>query len=249
MSNRQLVVCLRSQNVPVRLTINKKRLVSETATYVSPQFEFEEAELLQLLTSDSFLGAHGFSRPHALDVFVPNTYHIWWNSTAEELYLRLKKEYDKFWTGERLEKAARLDLTPQQVTTLASIVEEETNVEDEKPVVAGVYLNRLRKNMLLQADPTVKYALKDFGLRRILNRHLEVESPYNTYKYVGLPPGPICIPSIASIDAVLSPEQHEYLYMCASADFSGRHAFAKTLAQHNQNAAAYQAELNRRGIR
>jgi UPF0755 protein len=251
MNNRQLVVTLRSQkqNVPVRLTINKKRLVSEFVEYVHPKFEFSENDLERLLTNDSFLQANGFNRANALVVFVQNTYEVWWNSSAEEFYERMKVEYERFWNEDRLQAAAALNLTPQEVTTLASIVEEETNDEGEKSRVAGLYLNRLNKNMLLQADPTLRYAAKDFGLQRILNRHKEVASPYNTYLHAGLPPGPICIPSVSSIDAVLRAEQHDYLFMCANADFSGRHAFAKTLEQHNQNAAAYQAELNRRGIR
>jgi UPF0755 protein len=249
MTNRELIVSLRSQNVPVRLTINKKRTVDDFVAYIAPKFEFSDTDLAALLRNGTFLRERGFDKANALTTFIPNTYELWWNITETEFYDRMQKEYERFWTDERLRSAASLNLTPSEVITLASIVEEETNIEEEKPVVAGLYLNRIRKGMLLQADPTLRFAVKDFGLQRILNRHKEVESPYNTYKHAGLPPGPICIPAISSIDAVLAAEKHDYIYMCADADFSGRHAFAKTLEQHNQNAAAYQAELNRRGIR
>lgn len=249
MTNRQLIVSLRSQNIPVRLTINKKRTVDDFVAYIAPRFEFTDSALNALLHNDVFLEDRGFDRANALTVFIPNTYFVVWNITADSFYSRMLKEYNAFWTEERLRQASAINLTPAEVITLASIVEEETNLQDERPRVAGLYLNRLESGMMLQADPTLKFAYGNFGLQRILNRHKEIDSPYNTYKHQGLPPGPICIPSMASIDAVLNAEQHEYIYMCANADFSGRHAFARTLEQHNENAAAYQAELNRRGIR
>lgn len=249
MTNRQLIQTLRSKNVPVRLVINKKRLVQDFVDYIAPKFEFSDSALLGLLANADYLSEQGFDTYNALTVFLPNTYEVWWNSSAEGFYSRMMDEYNRFWSDERLRMAAGLGLSPEEVIALASIVEEEVRHEDEKTRVAGLYLNRIEMNMLLQADPTLKFAWKDFGLRRVLNRHKTIDSPFNTYKYTGLPPGPICIPQLSSIDAVLNAEEHDYLFMCAKADFSGYHAFAKTNAQHEQNAAAYQAELNRRGIR
>ena len=182
-------------------------------------------------------------------MFIPNTYEVWWNITPEGLTERMKKEYDNFWNEERLAKLARTRLTQKEVSTLASIICEETRMTDEMPTMAGVYINRLRRGMLLQADPTVKFAIGDFTIRRVLNRHLEVDSPYNTYKYAGLPPSPICMPSIKGIDAVLNYKESNYLYFCAKEDFSGYHNFARTLSEHNQNARRYANALNRAGIR
>jgi len=249
MSNRDLIVSLRSANVPVRLVINKKRAVDDFVDYIAPKFEFTDTALADLLSDDFFLRAKGFNRANALTVFVPNTYEVWWNLTAEGFYERMHREYNNFWNKQRMSQAEAVGLTPPQVITLASIVEEETNFDDEKPRVAGLYLNRLNRGMWLQADPTLKFAHNNFELQRVLNRHKQIESPYNTYKYTGLPPGPIGIPAISSIEAVLNREVHDYLFMCAKADFSGYHAFAKTHEQHLRNAAGYQAELNRRGIR
>lgn len=181
-------------------------------------------------------------------MFIPNTYEVYWDISIDGLLKRMKKEYDKFWNDSRKDKAAVIGLTPVEVSILASIVEEECTYTDEYPTVAGLYLNRIKRKQLLQADPTVKFAVGDFGLRRILNVHLETDSPYNTYKYEGLPPGPIRIPSIKGIDSVLNYAKHDYLYMCAKEDFSGRHNFAKTLAEHNKNAANYRNALNHSGI-
>jgi UPF0755 protein len=182
-------------------------------------------------------------------MFIPNTYEMWWTSDAYEFTGRMKKEYDRFWKGPRAEKAGDLGLSRQEVVILASIVEKETEKDDEKPVIAGVYLNRLKKGWPLQADPTLKFALGDFEIKRVLNVHKEVDSPYNTYTHTGLPPGPICIPSIASIDAVLDYRRHDYMFFCARADRSGYHAFARTLKEHNRNAKAYQKALDEQGIR
>jgi UPF0755 protein len=182
-------------------------------------------------------------------MFIPNTYELYWNTSAQNLMQRMKSEYDKFWTPARDAAREKLGLTRVQVSTLASIVEaEQQQHPDERPRIAGVYLNRLKRGMKLQADPTVVYANGDFGIKRVLNVHLQKDSPYNTYKYVGLPPGPINLPSIASIDAVLHPEQNDYLYFCAKDDFSGYHAFAATQQQHLVNAHRYQAALTRAGI-
>lgn len=232
----------------VRVTINKHRKKEALCNYVATRLELNANDLLVLLEDSHSCESYGFSKEEILGMFIQNTYELYWNTSAEQFMERMKKEYDKFWTDERMKQCNALNLTPIEVITLASIVEEETNKNDEKADVASVYLNRLRRGMPLQADPTVKYAVGDFGLRRILNIHTEVESPYNTYKHNGLPPGPICIPSIASIDAVLANKQTDYLYFCARADFSGYHAFASTLAQHNANAAAFHAEMNRRKI-
>ena len=174
---------------------------------------------------------------------MPNTYEFYWNTNAEKFVEKMKGEYDKFWNAERQDKAKSKGLSPIQVSTLASIVDKETNKTDEMARIAGVYLNRLRNGWLLQADPTLVFAVGDFGLKRVLNIHKEVESPYNTYKYRGLPPGPICIPSLAAINSVLYAENHNYYYFCAKDDFSGYHVFAKTLTEHNRNAERYQRAL------
>jgi UPF0755 protein len=186
-------------------------------------------------------------RKQPMTLFIPNTYEIYWNTNAEEFLQRMKKESDRFWNEDRKAKAQRLRLTKYEVITLASIVEEETNYNPERSRIAGVYLNRIKKGMLLQADPTVKFALRDFTIRRIYNSHLAFVSPYNTYLVKGLPPGPICTPSVKSIDAVLQAEQNEYLYFCASVDSPGTHVFAKTYEQHLLNARRYQKYLNERG--
>jgi UPF0755 protein len=177
-------------------------------------------------------------------MFIPNTYHLYWNMTSEKLLKRFHHEYQSFWTSERREKANRMGLTPIQVSILASIVQAETIYDKEKPAIAGVYMNRLNKNMRLQADPTVVYAVGDFTIQRVLKGHKEVDSPYNTYKYSGLPPGPINLPSITSIDAVLNYEHHDYLYFCAKEDFSGYHRFAVSFEDHLKNARLYQKALD-----
>jgi len=183
-----------------------------------------------------------------MTLFVPNTYQIFWNIEPEKFIARMKKEYDAFWSGKRSEQAAAMGMTADEIVTLASIVQEETNKNDEKPRVAGVYVNRLKSNWLLQADPTLKFALGDFTIRRVLDTHKEIDSPYNTYKYTGLPPGPICMPDVSSIDAVLNYEQHNYYYFCAKDDMSGYHVFENTLSKHNLNARKYHNALNRARI-
>ena len=250
MSNRHLLNRLRfGQQTPVRITFNNIRLIGELAGRLTGQLMIREEELLSFLRDEKRCGSLGFDTIGIKTLFIPNTYEVYWNISAEKLMERMKREYDVFWNESRLNKAKALRLSPVEVSILASIVEEETAVSDEYPVVAGLYINRLHKGMLLQADPTVKYALGDFSLQRVLTRHTETESPYNTYRYGGLPPGPIRIPSINAIDAVLNPTKHNYLFMCAKEDFSGRHNFAVTLSEHIRNAQKYHAELNRRGIR
>lgn len=232
----------------IKLTIGKHRTKQQLCQYLDKRLELDGDTLLQMMADDSLCAAYGHTPETIIAMFPQNTYEVYWNTTPRKLLDRMHKESDRFWNDKRLAQCKALNLTADEVTTLASIVEEETNKNDEKPDIASVYLNRIRKGMLLQADPTLKYAVGDFTIRRLLNIHIEAESPYNTYKHRGLPPGPICIPSAASIDAVLANKQTEYLYFCARADFSGRHSFASSLAQHNANAAAFHAEMNRRKI-
>jgi UPF0755 protein len=250
MTNRQLVNVLRSgRQTPIKVTFNSIRTLDQLAQRVSAQIEADSASLMNAFSDPDFLEKNQFSPREIKAIFIPNTYEFWWNTNAWQFVERMKIEYDKFWNEERMKKAKARNLTPIQVSTIASIVEEETNKNDEKPLVAAVYLNRLKKGMPLQADPTVKYGIGDFGLRRILHVHLNHGSPFNTYRNKGLPPGPICFPSTISLDAVLNAPSTDYLYFCAKADFSGYHAFAKTYSEHLQNARKYQNELNKRKIR
>lgn len=250
MSNNQLINLLRSgKQEPLNITFNNIRKLEQLASVVSNKIMADSAELVQLFKDQDYIKSFGFNQHTFPAMFIPNTYQMYWNSDAKDFIERMNEEYNKFWTDENLAKAKNLDLSPKEVGILASIVDEETVKSDEKPMVAGLYLNRLKKGMKLQADPTLKYALGDFTIKRLLNDDKKIDSPYNTYKYYGLPPGPIRIPSITGINAVLNHTSHKYLYMCAKEDFSGYHNFANTLKQHNQNAAKYQRELNKRGIR
>lgn len=246
MSNRQLCNKLNGGlQSPVKVTFNNLRDVPMLAGRVSEQIEADSIAIVNYLNDDANLAALGFAGPTLPALFLPNTYEFYWNTDAAQFVARMRKEYDKYWNDERLEKAKAIGLTPVEVSTLASIVDKETNKTDEMARIAGVYLNRLRNGWLLQADPTLVFAVGDFELKRVLNVHKEVESPYNTYKYSGLPPGPICIPSLASINSVLNAEKHNYYYFCAKDDFSGYHVFAKTLTEHNRNATRYQRALSR----
>jgi len=236
------------QQAPVKLTFNNIRTKDDLAMRLSEQLMISKQELDDALNNDEVCKGYGFTPQTIVSMFIPNTYEVYWNTSMDKFLNRMKNEYDKFWNESRVEKAKSLNLSQTEVSTLASIVEEECYFSDEYPIVAGLYLNRLRKGMLLQADPTVKYAVGDFTLRRVLNKHLAEDSPYNTYKYAGLPPGPIRIPSIKAIDAVLNYKKHDYLYMCAKEDFSSRHNFAVTHAEHARNAQKYQAALNQRRI-
>lgn len=249
MSNNELINLLRSgEQTPVRLNFGKVRTKDSFAGKIAKQIEADSAKLVELLNDETYLKKFDKNRYTALCLFIPNTYEFYWNTSAKKFIERMGKEQKLFWNKKRLEKAKKINLSTDEIYTLASIVEEETIKNDEKPTIAGVYLNRLKENMRLQADPTVKFAIGDFFVQRILNKHLEHNSPYNTYKNSGLPPGPICIPSIKSIDAVLDYEDHNYLYFCAKDDFSGYHVFAKTLLQHNQNARKYRKALNKKQI-
>lgn len=250
MSNKELLrKLINGRQTPTRITFNNIRTKEALAQRLSSQLRMDSVAMIHVLNDSRILSGYGLTPATAVCLFIPNTYEVYWDISPENLLKRMKKEYDAFWTEERLMKLNDVGLDQLEVVTLASIVEEETRKRDEKPVVAGLYLNRIHKRIPLQADPTVKFAYQDFSLRRIYNKHLTVDSPYNTYKYAGLPPGPIRIPSIESIDAVLNYQDHNYYYMCAKDDFSGYHNFAPTLQEHNQNAAKYRREQNRRGIK
>lgn len=232
---------------PINLTYNNQRLLTDLASAIAGHFNFSAEDFLE--ACDSILPSRGFDKPNFIGAFLPDSYQFYWTASPAKVVNRLADYYDSFWNETRRQQAAKLNLTPQQVVILASIVDEETASADEKGTVARLYLNRLKKKMKLQADPTVKYAVGDFTLRRILNSHLAINSPYNTYIIDGLPPGPIRMPEKSTIDAVLNAPANNYLYMCAKEDFSGRHNFAETLDTHNANAARYRAALNRLNIK
>ena len=234
---------------PVKVTINNARGTNILADRISQKLDFSADSLINYLKDENNLKEYGINSEQALAIFIDDTYEMFWNASPKGVTDKLGSHFKKVWNNQRLEKAKKIGLTPAEVVTLASIVDEETLKMDEKPKVARLYLNRLDKNMKLQADPTVKFALGDFSLRRILNKHLEVESPYNTYKVTGLPPGPIRTVTVKDIDAVLDAPQHDYLYMCAKEDFSGYHNFAKDYSTHLNNARRYQRALNERNIK
>lgn len=234
---------------PLRLTIPESRTMTRLAAQLSQRLMLDSATIAQALVDSIFTTTHGYDTATIACLFVPNTYEVYWDISLEQLMNRMQKEHDAFWQGERTTKAQALNLTPNEVCTLASIVDEETANAAEKPMVAGMYLNRLKAGMPLQADPTVKFALKQFELRRIYHGMLSYDSPWNTYRYAGLPPGPIKIASVRGIDAVLNRVAHNYLYMCAKEDFSGTHNFASNYKEHLLNAAKYTKALNERGIK
>jgi len=249
MSNLEAVNLLRSgKQTPVRLTFNNARRIEKLAAKLTANIALDSATLLPYLTSDSIARSYGFDSLNFISMFLPNTYQVYWTISANELLDRMKTEYENFWSEERRAKAAKAGLTAKEVSTLASIVDWETNVMEETPSIAGVYINRLKRGIPLQADPTLVFALNDFTIRRVLNRHKAIDSPYNTYKYKGLPPGPVMLPSITAIEGVLNYKEHKYLYFCANPDFSGTHLFARTLTEHNRNAAGFQRALNRQRI-
>ncbi|MDD5571995.1 MAG: endolytic transglycosylase MltG [Bacteroidales bacterium] len=250
MNNNELVNLLRSgKQTPVELVFQCVRTKADFAEIISNQIEADKTELLSLLNNGDYMKKYGLNNENALVLFIPNTYQIYWNTTAEKFIERMAKEYNRFWNNDKKKKAGEAGLTPPQVSVLASIVEQETNMNTEKPIIAGVYINRLRNNKELEADPTLKFALNDFTIKRILNKHKDIVSPYNTYMHKGLPPGPICIPSASSISSVLNYAKHGYIYFCAREDFSGYHNFAKTPEQHLINAGKYQRKLDELNIR
>ena len=245
-SNNQLINILRSgTQTPVMVTFNNVRTREELAGKLAKQLQSDSLSFLTVFKSDSNALKLGFKSEALPALFIPNSYSFYWTTTPAGFLVRMKHEYELFWNETRKLKARTLGLTADQVATLASIVQEESNKNDEKPVIAGVYLNRLHKKWPLQADPTIRFALGDFTIRRILTAQLSVDSPYNTYKNAGLPPGPINFPEISSLEAVLNSSAHGYFYFCAKEDFSGYHNFAKTLTEHLKNARKYQAALNK----
>jgi len=254
MNTNDIINSLR-QNIPVKLAFNNQERLENLAGRIGSQIEADSLSLLTAFKDKKFLDENGFTEENVLSIFVPNSYEFFWNTSANKFRDRMAKEFRKFWTDERIAKAKALNLTPIQVSILASIVHKETVKEDERPKVAGVYLNRLAKGMKLEADPTVIYAVKlnsgDFNqvIKRVLYKDLETDSKYNTYKYEGLPPGPIAMPDISALDAVLNPEKHNYLYFCASVTNFGYHEFAVTPAQHEVNRKKYVAWVSSQGIK
>jgi len=245
MTNLEAIRVLRAGvQVPVDITFNNVRLVSELGEKITRNTSVTPEEFDAALNDFVASNTEGFTKENVIAMFIPNTYEVYFNLSADELMERMHGEYKKFWNEERLAAARALGLTPLQVSTLASIVQAENTRGDEAKTIAGLYINRLKKDMPLQADPTLVFAVGDFSLKRILNVHKEVDSPYNTYRHAGLPPGPINMPEINAIDAVLNYEKHNYLYMCAKEDFSGRHNFASNLTEHNKNARKYQKALS-----
>lgn len=254
MSLNDLVNLLRSgQQTPIKITFNNQHTLEDLAKRVAQQIETDSASIVTAMTDFNFLSANNLQAKSALEISIPNSYELYWNTSAEKFRDRMLKEYHRFWTQKRLEKATKLGLTKSEVITLASIVQKETVQKKERPIVAGLYLNRLKNDWPLQADPTIIYVLKekngrDFVVKRVLNKDLKIDSPYNTYKNTGLPPTLIGMPDISSIDAVLSPAKHNYFYMCASTSNIGFHEFARTLKQHNRNAVKYQRWISKKGI-
>jgi len=247
----QLIRHLRGgKQMPIKVVLTNERMTENVAAKVARFIEADSLEIWQLFQNKDYLSEIGYTEETLMSIFIPNTYEVFWNTSPKRFMDRMIKEHERFWKKKsRLTKAKALDLEPWEVYTLASIVERETLKNSEKPKMAGVYLNRLDQDILLQADPTSVFARKDFNTKRVTKYHTQFDSPYNTYKYKGLPPGPISMSSIGSIDAVLDAEDHDYIFFCAKGDGSGLHNFAKTLSAHNQNAAIYRANLRKRGLR
>ena len=255
MTNNDIINSIRSKNWPVTVAFNNQHSLSNLAQRVSAQIEADSMSLMAVFTDKDFLNSNGFELQTALTMYLPNSYEFFWNSSALTFRDRLLKYYKTFWNPDRLSKAKSIGLSPVEVSILASIVQEETKQSSEQPRVAGVYINRLKNNWALQADPTLKYAAyqtneyKNKIIKRVLNKHKRIDSPYNTYLYKGLPPGPIAMPDLQAIDAVLSYEKHHYFYFAADFERPGFHRFAKSLSEHNKNAKRYQNYLNRKGVR
>jgi len=249
MSNIALIDLLRSGvQIPVNLTFNNVRDLPDLAGKLARNIEPDSLEMLEALMASETIAHYGFEQHTFVAMFIPNTYEVHWNYSTDKLIARMAEEYKTFWNGTRRARAAELKMDPVEITTLASIVKAETNMTEERERIAGVYMNRLRIGMPLQADPTLLFALGDRSITRVLNEHKEIDSPYNTYKYKGLPPGPINMPESTYIDAVLNYEEHKYLYFCANEDLSGRSNFSRSYAQHLVYARRYQQALNKRGI-
>ncbi|MAO08662.1 MAG: aminodeoxychorismate lyase [Alteromonas sp.] len=254
MNNNEIINTIRSRNIPVNIKFNNQERLENLAAQIAFQIEPDSLELLSVFKDSAFLKQAGFTKNNALGMYIPNTYEVYWNTSAENFRDKMLKEYNRFWNESRNSKAENIGLSRDQVISLAAIVQKETAKVEERPRVAGVYLNRIKAGMPLQADPTVIYAKKltegnfEQVIKRVLYRDLELDSPYNTYKYAGVPPGPITMPDISSIDAVLNAEDHGYYYFVANVNKFGYHKFAKTLAQHNVNKAEYVRWINQQGV-
>ena len=255
MNNNDIINSIRSGNVPVKLAFNNQNSLESLAGRVATQIDADSIALLEAMTDSEFLSKKGFNNATALGMYLPNSYELFWNTTPKVFVERMHKEYNRFWNADRLAKAKVLNYSPDQVMALASIVYEESKQKTEQPRVAGVYINRLKRGIPLQADPTIKFAAyqlpqyKNTIIRRVLNVHKDIDSPYNTYKNAGLPPGLITMPDLSAIDAVLNYEKHQYIYFAADPKRIGFHRFAKTLSQHNINARNYHRYLDQQGIR
>ena len=250
MTANALINMLRSGNQPeLTFTFNNIRFVDKLAGLAGRKLELDSADLSKLFHDDAYTEQFGFNNQTIIAMFIPNTYHFYWNTSADQFMKRMFDEYNKFWTSARVKKANEMGLSKLDVSILASIVQEETNKTEEMSRIAGVYVNRLHRGMLLQADPTARFAYGDFSVKRVTFNYTKIDSPYNTYMYKGLPPGPICMPNPITIDKVLNYEKHDYLFFCAKPDNSGLHAFAKTNAEHNRNARAYHNYLDKHRIR
>ncbi len=249
-ANKEIISKIRSGNQdPVKLTFNNVRTKDDFIKKIGTKLDFDSNLLLEKIKNEEECAKYGFTSETIMCMFLPDTYFVYWDSSVDDFLKRMNSEYKKFWNEKRLSQAQAISMTPIQVGVMASIVQSETNKPDEMPRVAGVYVNRIATGMPLQADPTVKFAVGDFSLKRILTKHLSVSSPYNTYRNTGLPPGPIALPEHVALDAVLDYEKHNYTYFCAKEDFSGYHNFAATYTEHLKNADIYQAALDARGIK
>lgn len=255
MNNNEIINTIRSKNIPVRVSFNNQNSLESLAGRISSQIEADSTRLIQAFTDSLFLSKNGLNANTALSIYFPNSYEFFWNTNAEAFRDRMLKEYKRYWTDERLKQAKDIGLTTSEVVTLASIVHEESKQAVEQPRIAGVYMNRLKSGWPLQADPTLKFAAyqldeyKGEVIKRVLNKHKEIDSPYNTYKNLGLPPGPIGMPDLSAVNAVLNYEDHNYYYFAVDASRPGFHKFAMTLAEHNKNAREYHQYLNQQGIR
>ena len=250
MSNRRLINMLASgSQSPVTVSFHNLRLKEQFAGFVSKKIEPDSLAIIRLLDSASFVEKYGFTTDNVYTMFLPNSYQMYWNTSPEKFFKRMNANYEKFWTPERRQKAAAINLSPIEVSILASIVDAEALHDDEMPIIAGLYLNRLKKGMKLESDPTVIFAENDFTIRRVLNKQLSINSPYNTYLHTGLPPGPIMMPSVNAVNDVLDYQKNDYIYMCAKADLSGNHAFATNQADHLINARKFHDALNERNIK
>lgn len=250
-SNRELIRRLQlGEQTPIKLSFTQSiRTREQLAGYMGKKLLLDSAEVILRLNDKEYLAHFGLTPETAVCLFIPNTYEVYWTMSADQLFARMQKEYQRFWNEDRLAKAKKLGLTPTEVATIASIVASETNRKEEHPIIASIYINRLNRGISLQACPTVIYAVGDFSMRRVLKRHLNIDSPYNTYKNRGLPPGPIRLASPDVIDAVLNSPKTDYLYMCANPDFSGTHIFSSSYAKHSAVARQYQRALNERKVK